>query len=107
MVRWHLKAAGVKTTNLDPDGVENENGLSTLIDLPETAMVFGEDLTFEIKALFCDAAGPNLRNGCAHGLLDYDACRSINSIYAWWLGFKLVFSSFWNTRTNANLDESG
>jgi hypothetical protein len=31
MVRWHLKAAGVKTTNLDKDGIENENSLSSLV----------------------------------------------------------------------------
>ncbi|NBQ39916.1 MAG: DUF4209 domain-containing protein [Alphaproteobacteria bacterium] len=35
MVRFHLKNAGVKTTNLGIDGIENENGLSTLMGLPE------------------------------------------------------------------------
>jgi hypothetical protein len=62
MVRWHLKAAGIKTTNLDKDGVENENGLNALVELPEVTQIFGEDLSFELKALFCDAFGANLRN---------------------------------------------
>lgn len=101
MVRWHLKAAGVKTTNLDKDGIENENGLSSLTDLPEVAQIFGEDLEFELKALFCNAFGPNLRNELAHGLLDDEACQSTYSIYAWWLGLRLVFNTFWNTRRNA------
>lgn len=100
MVRFHLKNAGVKTTNLDIDGIENENGLSTLMALPETEGLFGKDLSFEIKALFCDALGPNLRNELAHGLLDDDSLQSIHVIYAWWMGLRLVFNTFWNTMRN-------
>lgn len=98
MVRFHLKNAGVKTTTMDTNGIENENGLSTLMDLQETNKIFGNDLCFEIKALFCDSFGPNLRNQLAHGLLDEDMCQSTFSVYAWWLGLKLVFKTFWNTR---------
>jgi hypothetical protein len=96
LVRVHLKQAGAKTTNLDKDGIENENGMSTLMDLPEAEQVFGKDLAFELKALFCDPFGPNLRNELAHGLLDEDACHSPFAIYAWWLGLRLVFKTWWN-----------
>ena len=96
MVRVHLKQAGAKTTNLDKEGIENENGLSTLMDLPEADTVFGKDLAFELKALFCDAFGPNLRNEFAHGLLGANACHSPFAIYAWWLGLRLVFNTWWN-----------
>lgn len=96
MVRVHLKQAGAKTTNLDQDGIENENGMSTLMDLPEAETVFGKDLTFELKTLFCDAFGPNLRNELAHGLLDEDSCHSPYAIYAWWSGMRLVFNTWWN-----------
>jgi hypothetical protein len=105
MVRYHLKNAGVKTTNLDIDGIENENGLSTLMGLPETETVFGKDLSFEIKALFCDALGPNLRNELAHGLLDDDSFQSIHAIYAWWMGLRLVFNTFWNASRKAEGDK--
>ena len=105
MVRFHLKNAGVKTTNLDIHGIENENGLSTLMGLPETETVFGKDLSFEIKALFCDALGPNLRNELAHGLLDDDSFQSIHAIYAWWLGLRLVFNTFWNASRKAEGDK--
>lgn len=105
MVRFHLKNAGVKTTNLDIDGIENENGLSTLMGLPETETVFGKDLSFEIKALFCDALGPNLRNELAHGLLDDDSFQSIHAIYAWWMGLRLVFNTFWNAARKAEGDK--
>ena len=96
MVRFHLKQVGTTTSNIDKDGIKNENGMSTLIGLPETENVFGKDLTFELKTLFCDAFGPNLRNELAHGLLDEDACKSQFAIYAWWLGLRLVFNTWWN-----------
>ena len=104
MVRWHLKTSGIKTTNLDKEGIEYENGLSTLMEMPEVAQIFGDDLAFELKALFCDAIGANLRNEVAHGLLAYEECHSIFSIYAWWLGLKIVFNTFWNKRQKS---ESG
>ena len=104
MVRSHLQAAGVRTTTLNENGIENENGLSALMDLPRTAEIFGDDVAFEIKALFCDALGPNLRNQLAHGLLGYDACESVYSIYAWWFGLKLVFDTFWNSQRTENED---
>jgi hypothetical protein len=106
MVRTHLKNAGTKTTNLDKDGIENENGLSTLMDMPEAVQVFGEDLAFEIKAIFCTAFGPNLRNEMAHGLLDENACYSPAAIYAWWLGLRIIFNTFWNTTQKATNDAS-
>ena len=103
MVRVHLKQAGAKTTNLDKDGIENENGMSTLMDLPEAEQVFGKDLAFELKTLFCDAFGPNVRKEFAHGLLDEDACHSPYAIYAWWLGVRLVFNTWWNAGRSPDL----
>src|SRR6218665_2879282 len=51
---------------------------------------------FELRALFCDAFGPNLSNELAHGLLDEEAFHSPFAIYAWWLGLHLVFHPWWN-----------
>jgi hypothetical protein len=98
LVRFHLKQHGAKTTNLDKNGIENEKGLSTLMELPEIETIFRKDLSFEIKALFCDPFGPNLRNELAHGLLDYEEAQSIYSIYAWWLGLSIIFNMFWNAK---------
>ena len=97
MVRFHLKAAGVTTTQLTQEGIETENSLNALVDLPQTLAIFKEDLTYEIKALFCDPMGPNLRNSIAHGLLDDQQCHSAYAVYAWWWALKLVFSTFWNS----------
>lgn len=106
MVRYHLKSGGVKTTTLDSNGIENENGLSSLMDMPESEIIFGEDLAFEIKALFCDPFGPNLRNELAHGLLDDHSCQSTYAIYSWWFGLRLVLNAFWNaTHTNSGSEK--
>ena len=98
LVRFHLKEAGAKTTNLDINGVEHENGLSTLVDLQEMEDVFGKDLTFELKALLCSSFGPNLRNETAHGLIEQDEYYSTYSIYVWWLMFRIVFNTFYNLK---------
>lgn len=96
LVRVHLKAGGHKTTTLNQEGVEQEKGLSSLMDgeVPET--IFGANLAFEIRALFCDPLGPNLRNETAHGLVSDGASQSIYAVYAWWFAFRLVFNTFWN-----------
>ena len=107
MVRVHLKAGGAKTTTLGIDGIENENGLSTLMDLPEAEKVFGADLCFEIRALFCDAFGPNLRNELAHGLLDEAACQSIFGMYAWWFALRLVFNAWLSTKKKTPPNDKG
>jgi hypothetical protein len=101
LVRVHLKQAGAKTTNIDKDGIQHENGMSTLLELPEAVQVFGKDLVFELKSLFCDAFGPNLRNELAHGLLDEDGCNTPFAIYAWWLALRLTFNTWWNSANPA------
>jgi len=102
LVREHLKEAGATTSTLDREGIETVVGLSTLMGLPEAEMVFGEDLAFELRSLFCDAYGPNLRNELAHGLLDDSDSQSVYSVYAWWLGLKIVFNTYLSHRTGDN-----
>ncbi len=96
LVRAHVVAAGGETRKLDASGIETEIGLSALMDLPEVAKVFGETLAFELQAVFCDAAGPNLRNSLAHGLLDDDEMFSAASVYAWWLSLRLILLPLMN-----------
>lgn len=95
LVRYHLKRAGAKTSTINSDGIETENGLSTLIELEHAQKIFGPDLCFEIKASFCDPMGPNLRNEVAHGLLDDGACQSGAAIFGWWRFFRLIFNPYW------------
>ena len=107
MVRFHLKNAGAITTNIDKDGIQNENGMSTLMDLPEAEQVLGKNLAFEFKSLFCDAFGPNLRNELAHGLLNEEGCNTPFAIYAWWLALGLTFKAWWSVELkNKELENS-
>ncbi len=94
MVRYRLKGDGVITTHTDHYGIEDEKGLSSLVETQEFERIFGENLVFEIKALFCDHSGANLKNNVSHGLLTQEECHSIHSIYAWWLGLKIVFRTY-------------
>jgi hypothetical protein len=93
MVRVQLKAYGAITSKLE-HGIETENGLSTLLKLEEAKEVFGEDLVFELEAIFAKVLGFNLRNEVSHGLLDDDVAAGSASVYAWWLVLKLVSRSF-------------
>jgi len=93
-LRTFLKESGAKTTVIDSVGIETECGLSTLVDLPETKEILGAKYTFELKSLFCDEFGPNLRNEIAHGLLEENGFYSTESIYAWWWILSLVVKGF-------------
>ncbi|MET3382258.1 hypothetical protein ABIC46_004702 [Variovorax paradoxus] len=95
LVRMHLQNKGAKTITTDAEGLQMEAGLSSLVKLPEMEAVFGPDLAFEIRALFCDGFGPNLRNELAHGLLAPGALLSAESIYAWWLIFSTIYQQYW------------
>lgn len=97
MVRYQLRLANVKTSGIDKDGIENENGLSTLVKNPEFDILFGKDLGFEIKTLLCNSFGPNLRNNVAHGLLDMNQMQSHSVIYFWWFCLRLVYIEYWNS----------
>lgn len=101
-VRIQLKNHGVTTTSLDESGIENENGLSTLMRHPKVDEILPPDLVFEVRALFCDAVGPNLRNEIAHGLITYEGCFSAPAIYAWWFCLRLVFIPYWNAQKLAD-----
>ena len=100
MVRYHLKAADVLTTTFDNVGIEMEINLSALLKKQESTQVFGEDLVFEMKALFCESRGPNLRHNLAHGLLESKDFYSEFAVYAWCFVLRIVFNVFWNSYRN-------
>ena len=105
LIRLHLKSAGCTTTSVDRDGIENEIGLSSLLGLDEAASVIGEDMIFELKAMFTTPPGPNFRNEIAHGLVSADKCASASALYAWWVLFRIVMDSFASTQQqNDELD---
>ncbi|WP_305404304.1 DUF4209 domain-containing protein [Photobacterium leiognathi] len=93
IVREQLQKAGGHTAHLDKNGIEHENSLSTLLDMPESLELFGQDHLFELKALFTNSVGANLRNEVAHGLLNDNAAYSYAPIYAWWMLMRMTVHS--------------
>ncbi len=90
MVRQLLKRNGLVTTHTDPNGIENEMGLSSLVSIVGAREILGDDLWFELQAVFTDSLSANLRNEVGHGLLDDDTSNSLYSVYAWWMILRLV-----------------
>lgn len=105
VVRHHLKAAGVLTTRLDAQGVEDEVSLSSLLEKREVGDVFGTDVAYELRGLFTGRFGSNLRHDVAHGLATDSIAHSAVAVYAWWLIFRLVMTPFWNRAAAAGSAE--
>lgn len=85
MVRHVVESSGGVTTMLDPNGLQPERPFMALLDTEEALRAFGEAGVFELKDLFVDPLGSNLRNEVAHGLLDDDGLFGLDLLYAWWL----------------------
>jgi len=109
LVRNAMQASGLRTTTINGDGIEQELGLSALLQREEVVRIFGENLVFELRALFAGPVGPNLRNEVAHGLLSDAHGQSIHVVYAWWFLLRLVFSPYWNRlqKQEAEKDSGG
>ena len=90
MVRQLLKRNGLVTTHTDPTGIGIEMGLSSLVSIVGAREILGDDLWFELQAVFTDSLSANLRNEVGHGLLDDDTSNSLYSVYAWWMILRLV-----------------
>jgi hypothetical protein len=96
IVRSTLRSAGIQTRRMDDKGIEMEVGLSTLMEKPEAERLLG-NLAFELRAVFCEASGFNLRNDLAHGLLDDSEMVTAATVYAWWFCLRLVMLPFLNS----------
>lgn len=102
IIRWRFKLAGISTVVLDTDGTEKEAGFGVLLALPQAESLLSVNLLFELKALFCDPFGANLRNEIAHGLMESVEFHSIQTVYAWWLFFRIVFNTFWQAHARGD-----
>ena len=91
IIRTYLKNNFDVDTMTTIDGEQSEKGLSTLMKDDVINQAFDANFAFEIKTLFCEKTGPNLRNNVAHGLLSDDRAESDFVIYAWWLALKIAF----------------
>jgi len=93
IVRYHLARIGYLTSTKDEkEGNEEETSLNTLIEKQGIKDCFYEDIIFELRILFCEKSGSNLRNETAHGLRNDAQSAGAEAVYAWYILLKLVFS---------------
>jgi hypothetical protein len=102
IVRHHLKAAGVFTSRIDEEGIEDELSLPALLEKPEIVSVFGDEMAYELRSIYTARFGMNLRHNIAHGLVSDSIGSASIAVYAWWLTLRLVVTPFWNRATSAD-----
>ncbi|GAB2695242.1 DUF4209 domain-containing protein [Aliiglaciecola aliphaticivorans] len=106
LIRERMKKEGVSTTVIDINHIENEIGLSALLEREEASMIFGQDLLFELKSVFTNPHCTNLRNEVAHGLLSDSKSLSVGPVYAWYLLLRLVINSLVNLSEKNDFKET-
>lgn len=90
-LRYLLQQAGVITTSLTSEGIQEEYSLNSLLHMDEIEEILGEDIVFTLHSLLNSKFGANFRHRTAHGLLNEDQFRSPAGIYTWWLVLHLIF----------------
>jgi len=81
-----------RTSKLKDDLTQPERDLNELLYHEDVENVLGLDLVFSLQALLIEPGfGANLRNNLAHGLMNADQFVDNDSIYAWWLVWRLCF----------------
>ncbi len=91
MVRWRLKREKIITTKSSTKG--EEEGLGHLLGIAKKEEILTKNEIFEIKSLFLNGHGANLRNNAVHGLMEQSDFDTAEVIYAWWFIFSLIFKS--------------
>ena len=107
MIRVMMREEGLNTSQISGDQIhtESEIGMSNLLRDPNIGRVFSKDYIFNLKAIFSEKPGPNLRNEIAHGLLEPSVACSPLAIYAWWFVLRLVINSNIKIREHLNRQE--
>lgn len=83
-LRELCEQAGIIMTNMNQDMIQSEQSMTDYLYYNEDAIKFlGEDLVFNLRALFADEVGFNFRNLVAHGLVSDDEFYSRTATYIW------------------------
>lgn len=89
-LRHLLSIEGVEITKKDKMGIQNVIQMGTILAKGEGGCqdqlenILGPDNVKELKVLFDDPHGVNLRNRIAHGMMADDDFFGVSAIYAWW-----------------------
>jgi len=106
-VRRFIGQADGKTTT-HRDGFMKERDLNQLLTERDSGKdaysVFGENVTWEMRALLIEQSGPNLRNRICHGLTSMNECEGQSPRFLIWLVLFLVKS--FNTKSQKPEDST-
>ena len=91
-LRHVLGQMGHEVTKRDKHGLQNFIQMGTMLSerRSELEEIFGKDILQELRVLFLEHNGADLRNQIAHGLMRQDQFFHHASIYAWWFIFHLT-----------------
>jgi hypothetical protein len=73
--------------------------------MDEARAVLGEDLLFELRAVFTSSHGANLRNEVAHGILTDGGAFSSAPVYGWWILVRMIIHSLIKAARENELSE--
>jgi hypothetical protein len=80
----------VITSKLSSSGVQKEKDLNELLVDKDVINIFGHETIFNLRVIFTEQHGSNIRNLLAHGLLNYEELQSPHGVYCWWLILRLI-----------------
>jgi len=91
-LRHILDESGCEIMTRDKHGLDNFIQMGKILSdrRQDLEMLMGTDIVRELRVLFLDQNGPDLRNRIAHGLMSHDDFFAHASIYAWWFIFHLT-----------------
>ena len=91
-LRHVLGQMGHEVTKRDKHGLQNFIQMGTMLSerRSELEEIFGKDIVQELRVLFLEHNGADLRNQIAHGLMRHDQFFHHASIYTWWFTFHLT-----------------
>ena len=84
-LRHLMQAQGMITTKLDNFGIQRHLNLGDLVLDKRLEGIISKNVLLEVRTLFVDNRGPNLRHKLAHGLLGDETFFTAEAVYAWWL----------------------
>jgi len=106
-VRYVLSQAGVITSGIDSEMIQEDYDLNRTLRMKEAEGVFGEDLIFDLRGLLVERFGSNLRNRIAHGLMHIGEFYTQQCAYLWWTTLRLCLLPIMNANSaNHNNIES-
>lgn len=96
-IRYALEAHGVDVSNLMSDGTQPVKVLGTLLTMPETAQILGDDMVFTLRGLLIEKTGFDFRNRLCHGFSSSGECYSAAAVFSWWVVLRLCLLPTYST----------